>query len=315
MYIKPRTVRLAAALTLIAACAEDPAEGLDPGAPDASTSSEGARASDGGARSDGGGRADGGSRAGDGGTRASDGSARTTDGSVNASDGSANASDASTSTSDASTNASDSSTSTSDGGANTSDAGAAGDGGTQSACELPEDCKDVKTPQFEVEACCSREVKCGFRPPTGAVEELADTVTNVVDPEREFKDGCVPRERHFLTFPGLMDERIATEDGKEILIAEECEQSAFLSVAFAGCCMEDGRCGISTYQIYDTLAVVVGSDAKLAQLQCVPSDTMNAHIAETSLAGFAFLPERTGRCDYAALDERLPPVESPLAVP
>lgn len=195
------------------------------------------------------------------------------------------------------------------------DARARSDARERDACVLPPDCKGVHAPgAFDVEACCSAAVECGFRVPDTQAQ-LGEAVTNAIDPEREFKDGCIPRERYFLRFPGLMDERVPVEGAEDILIAEVCEQSAILSISFPGCCMPDGRCGLSNYQFHDTFAVVVGDQAELAQLQCVPSETMNAYIRETSMAGFAYLPASRGRCDYAALDARLPPAESPLADP
>lgn len=180
------------------------------------------------------------------------------------------------------------------------------------ACVLPPDCKSVTAPPFfAVEACCSEKVECGFAvPPPSDLNSAA--VQRTVDPDGEFPDGCVPRERYFLTFEGLMDERVPVEGSDDILIAESCRSSAILSIFFAGCCLPENKCGISTYQIHDTIAVLVGADAPLAQLQCASVEQMNELVAMTSLAGFAHLKPTEGSCDHAALDARLPPVDDPL---
>lgn len=199
-----------------------------------------------------------------------------------------------------------------EGNADAKDSGASSDGAMAAACELPPDCKSVNAPLlFAIEACCSARVACGFRVASGP-SALGDTVVSVVDPDGAFEDGCVPRERYFLSFEGLMDERVPVEGGDDILIAHDCQTSAILSIAFPGCCLPSGQCGISTYQMHDTIAVLVGPEAAVAQLECVPAATMNARLSETSLAGFARLHENGDNCDYAALDQSLPPITDPV---
>lgn len=175
-------------------------------------------------------------------------------------------------------------------------------------CRPEKSCKSVLTSVFTLEACCTEEVECGFD--LTHPEDLRSSVLAAfgVPEDANAEERCVERSRYFLTFPSDAEERVATGRGEDLLVTRDCESSSMLSVSFAGCCLPNDRCGISTYLIHDTLAVLAEDpQAPFAQLECVSVAEMNRQLSESILAGFAHLPQTEGSCDYAALAARLPP--------
>lgn len=175
-------------------------------------------------------------------------------------------------------------------------------------CSLPPDCEGAKTAVFSLEPCCTERVACGFAsidaPPE--LTELQETVATAVG----LTDGetCAPRDRYFIRHPGSEDLRVKTESGDEILLTTGCDTASILSINFVGCCMPNNRCGVSTYGMWDTLAVLAPGEP-FGRLQCVSSKELNAQIGSSKLRGLRFLPDTDKACDYAALDAWLPPAE------
>ena len=198
------------------------------------------------------------------------------------------------------------------------DAGPREDAGAQSAtsrsdassgsCTLPPDCERAESPIFSLEPCCTERIACGFSrtmvPPE--LQDLQETIATAVG--LHDGDTCAPRDRFFIKHPGSEDLRIQTQSGDEILLSTGCETASILSISFIGCCMPNNRCGVSTYGIWDTLAVIAPGEP-FSRLQCVPSSELNAQIGRTKLRGLRFLPDTDAPCDYAALDASLPPAD------
>lgn len=178
-------------------------------------------------------------------------------------------------------------------------------------CTISPDCESVPLPLLTLEPCCTATTTCGF--------EL-----NSVDPEQRETvaaavglgegETCAPRERFFIRHPGAEDLRVSTEAGKDILLTTGCSTASILSINFVGCCLPNNRCGVSTYGIWDTLAVLAPG-AGFARLECVSSKKLNAQLADSQFRGLRFLPDTDAACDYAALDAQLPPDDSLIPIP
>ena len=174
-----------------------------------------------------------------------------------------------------------------------------------STCEIPPDCERVPLPGASLEPCCTDAIACGFEM-KGGLPGQAETVASAVN----LRDGetCAPRDRFFIEHPGNEDMRVETDSGEEILLTTGCNTASILSISFAGCCMPNNRCGVSTYGIWDTLAVIAPG-AAFAQLECVASKVLNTQIENSLWRGLRFLPDTDKPCDYAALAADLPPIE------
>ena len=125
---------------------------------------------------------------------------------------------------------------------------------------------------------------------------------------------CVARERFFLRQPGSEELRIATDAGEEILLTTECDNASVLSINFIGCCMPTGRCGLSTYGMWDTFAIAL-PDAAFSKLQCVSSTAQSSTQTPTSAASASSQHRR--RLRHAELTRDYHPSKclNPLAGP
>jgi hypothetical protein len=181
------------------------------------------------------------------------------------------------------------------------DAAATEDAGAQT-CDLLQ-CDAVETDIARFAACCTPARACGLRP--------ADAVTIAtfeasLAPEYNEPGACLPLDKLTTKSPTLDEQRVPNPGGVDIYITTECETSGILSLPFKGCCLPSGRCGVSSYPVYSTLAVVLeGMSAGFTQLECVSSDEMNRQLQATVLAGFGAIPSTDGPCDYEGLVERL----------
>lgn len=169
-------------------------------------------------------------------------------------------------------------------------------------CELPADCKSVRTVPITIDACCTELVSCGFKLDEDPRQRESARVALGAEPG----EICIERSRYYLIFPGSEEQRVQVEDGDDLLLSTDCESTAMLSFSFIGCCLPNNQCGVSTYGVHDTLAVIVGEDEPFTHLQCVTVAELNRQLADSSLAGLAHFRATEGSCDYAALDARLP---------
>jgi hypothetical protein len=188
------------------------------------------------------------------------------------------------------------------------------DGSPPSACTLPPDCRDYKTPFASGSACCSATTPCGYTlSPVDEetkmyfpdLEPFLEQIT-MGDPNR-----CAPEWYTFGSRPGLYDHRVEVEPeiGEDILVAESCESFTVLAFILPGCCMPDNRCGLSTDESWPTFeSFVEGKPAPFTKPECVSATELNQQFRDSgTLADFARLKESGMSCDYAALAEKFPP--------
>lgn len=171
------------------------------------------------------------------------------------------------------------------------------------ACDLPADCLPVRSPVFSLEPCCSESRGCGFDYASdgGIPRESLFPALGVAKDAR-----CIPREKLFSSGPTGESQRVALDDGGQVLVSSACPTAFITSLAFRGCCLPSNECAVTTYAIHAELKVLAGgADAPFTQIECVKSEQLNAQLRSSSLAGLASLPSTTGSCDYAALDAML----------
>lgn len=170
--------------------------------------------------------------------------------------------------------------------------GAGGFGGGEPFCIHPPSCVPVLTATVGMETCCPNNGEpCGY---------------SVLYPENLDDGTCRPNSAVFLELPGQDEQRISTEGAPDQLITPDCGTRGLLSFPLPGCCMQDNRCGVSTYQIADILLLLGGIPAPFTRVECVRVETLNAQFRVTPLAGMGQLPPSNDTCDYADLDARLP---------
>jgi hypothetical protein len=190
------------------------------------------------------------------------------------------------------------------------DAGTGGGGkrdasGSGGSCKPSPDCVEVPFMYgVTLEPCCSESFACGFE--VNAAPQFRETLATALNLGED--ETCIERDRFFLTHPGTDDLRTVTEDGEEIILALECDTASFLSFNFPGCCMPNGRCGVSTYGLWDTIAVF-DPEAGFAKQECVSAKELNEQIGDSKLRGLRYLPNTDKACDFEGLDERLGPAE------
>jgi hypothetical protein len=117
--------------------------------------------------------------------------------------------------------------------------------------------------------------------------------------------GCKPASEIFLEADGEREQRIVTAGAPDQLITPDCETRVLIGYPLVGCCMPNNHCGVSTYQVANTLLGLAAAPEPFTKVECVPVDVLNAQFKESSLAGFGQLPPSDGSCDYHDLATRL----------
>jgi hypothetical protein len=189
-----------------------------------------------------------------------------------------------------------------DAGATSADASSKRDSSSSTAgqCTIPEGCEAADFGVTKLNPCCNESIECGLALEGSA--EFRDTLTSALDLPKD--QTCIARDRYFLTHAGSEEKRVVDEQGNQYLLTYECDTASMLSWSFIACCMPNKRCGVSTYGLYDTLAVLVPG-APFSQPECVSSAELNAQLKDSKLAGLAHLHDTDKACDYEALAARL----------
>jgi hypothetical protein len=189
---------------------------------------------------------------------------------------------------------------------------AAGSGGVKAPPGLPRfcllpppNCEAINTVPFAFQPCCLESNACGYELSRPA--ELRDTLTSVVAMGDAGTDGtCIPADKMFVRAPGQDEKRVVTQGAPDQLITPTCESRALIVFPLVGCCMPNNMCGISTYQITQTLAGLTLFPAPFGSPECVSSAELKTQFRAAGITGLGQLPATEGGCDYAELDARLP---------
>lgn len=177
------------------------------------------------------------------------------------------------------------------------------------SCIPPDDCLPPNN-FAEFKSCCSDTLRCGWD-----VGQLAEVFA--MDPEDYGRFGlrvetpCAPRSALFFELAPQAEQRVPGAGAGDILITPECTTRAFANALLPGCCLPDDTCGLSTTVGKDVFVTLLRNDFVRAPFtfnECVTWKQLNDQLAATALAPWAFVPPSKGKCNYAALDARLPPL-------
>jgi len=179
------------------------------------------------------------------------------------------------------------------------------------SCVPPPDCLPV-VQQFNLSVCCSETLRCGFdMSPLAEVAPMHPEIAALfdVDPDKP----CWPRPKLFVPLPEYKPERIAVKGGADILVTPTCQGRVFAATPMYGCCRPDNTCAYDTHVVRSAFDSLAGKGPRpaFATPQCWTADEVNAQLAANDLGAWAYIPEASGTCDYAALNASLPPATTP----
>jgi hypothetical protein len=183
------------------------------------------------------------------------------------------------------------------------------------SCVPPPDCSPIRD-LINIDVCCSDTLRCGWD-----LTQIANITA--MHPEDYGLFGidpaapCAPRGALFFEAAPQPEKRVAGA-GDDILVTPGCTSRNFVNTLLAGCCLPDDTCGLSTAGSMSVFVALLREDFERAPFtfaECVHPKELNAQLAETALAPWAFVPPSKGKCDYDALDARLPrlPRSQPMA--
>lgn len=179
----------------------------------------------------------------------------------------------------------------------------------QRRCVPPPSCKNFHTLLFRLDACCSEKVACGLdMSPFTLLSEHWDRpeVRAVFPAELTLTNTCLRPGSMFVPVDGPTEERVQLEDGADILLTPECKTYNVFNLPMPGCCLPSGACGMSSHYSVGNVTSVLAPTAGINRPQCLTGAEFNRQVQGTVLQVIADAPEIAGRCDYAALDARLP---------
>jgi hypothetical protein len=173
------------------------------------------------------------------------------------------------------------------------------------ACVPPPDCLPIVS-LVNIDVCCSDTLRCGFDlSSTAALEPMYPELTGVldVDPDKP----CWPRSQIYLKLPSSRAARVAVDGGPDVLIAPSCQSRVFAATPLPGCCLPDDSCGYDTHFARNTFEELSGTGAHpaFAEPRCWSASELNAQLEANGLAAWAYVPDASGECDYAALSAAL----------
>lgn len=176
------------------------------------------------------------------------------------------------------------------------------------SCVPPPDCMPI-TNFINIGVCCSETLRCGWD-----VSDFTRIAAMYPDAYKQFgldpENPCAPRGSLYFEAPPGPEERIVGA-GDDILVTPDCTSRYFTSALLAGCCLPNNTCGLSTADAKSAFVTLLQEDFKREPFtfaECVLPKQLNEQLASSALAAWAFVPPSKGKCDYAALDARLPPI-------
>jgi hypothetical protein len=172
------------------------------------------------------------------------------------------------------------------------------------SCVPPADCLAIRSSFVNVGVCCSETLRCGFD--LSILDGIGGAEGFDFDPSKP----CWPRSDVFVEFDGLAERRVAAASGPDILTTPDCKGRVVVNTQLAGCCLPSDACGYSTHLAASAFAVLAGNkNDPFTGPECVSASELNAQLAASELAAWAYVPAAQGSCDYAAIDARLPPLD------
>jgi hypothetical protein len=176
------------------------------------------------------------------------------------------------------------------------------------SCVPSADCLPIRN-FINIDVCCSETLQCGWD-----LTDFAEIAAMYPDAYASFglnaAAPCSPRGAIFFEAAPQPEKRVAGA-GDDILITPNCTARNFANSLLGGCCLPDGSCGLSTAGSMSVFVALLREDFEREPFtfaECVLPKVLNAQLADSVLAPWAFLPPSKGRCDYAALAARLPPL-------
>jgi hypothetical protein len=176
------------------------------------------------------------------------------------------------------------------------------------SCVPPPDCLPIKN-FINIGVCCSETLRCGW--------DLTDFVqVAAMSPDAFDLFGldaaapCSPRGAIFFEAPPQPEKRVKGA-GDDILITPDCTARNFANSLLSGCCLPNDSCGLSTAGSMSVFVALLREDFEREPFtfaECVSPRALNAQLADSALAAWAYVPPSKGKCDYVALAARLPPV-------
>jgi hypothetical protein len=178
------------------------------------------------------------------------------------------------------------------------------------SCVPPPDCLPIVN-LINVGVCCSDTLRCGWDvtdfAKAAAMEPQLDTLGF------DLATACWPRGDLYYEVPAPPEKRVAAASG-DILLAADCTSRSFAGSLLAGCCLPDDTCGFSTQgalSAFKALLMQGDEPEPFTSAECVTPKELNAQLADSKLVAWAHVPASKGKCDYAALDAKLPPLTAP----
>jgi hypothetical protein len=181
------------------------------------------------------------------------------------------------------------------------------------ACTIASSCVDIDVPPLSAPACCTPTRSCGYLLPELDAETLMwfpqtqDLIATLTPDDPNHR--CAPESFYFGPQQGLNEERREEPGEPDVLIASTCNSYHIAAFTFAGCCMPDDTCGLSTHSYGRMFAEIVNDlEAPFAHPECVPAEVLNEQFRAHKLGSVARLMAG-GSCNYAEIDARQPHVQ------
>jgi hypothetical protein len=178
------------------------------------------------------------------------------------------------------------------------------------SCTIDPSCVDIDVPPLTSTACCTHAYSCGYILPDIDSEtamyypDIKDYVAMLTKDDPNGK--CAPESFYFGAQENITETRFEAPGVDDILIASTCLAYHFAAFTFAGCCLPDSSCGLSTHEGWPILEGLAGDpNAPFAHPECVPADELNQQLRDSTLGSLARM-KSGGTCNYAELAARLP---------